>query len=1238
VLEITTIPPIAIDLNEFKLRIAVKKRIELTVLFNSPSRKFYISLIAFLVNEMKKGGHIKHIPLERHHDLLALLNDTIGGSAGSSEKKALLQRIYVKWQSALPNLEEAPLFTILGRKKGYGEGIGKSYRVTETEKDAWANLFEYQGSHQNARLKFAVDKIGVSLDDIVIRYEGVENAEAWERFVSSLKEGEQALMVGAGSSEVSPPRLARWRDSAEKRPEMTPEENALGWRPDAGALIPGHRHWVLESRLGAGGAGEVWLAANLNTRAKHVFKFCFEPDRVKSIKREVVLLRLLQESLGNREDIARVVDWELGSPPYYIETEYTEGGDLQAWAERQGGIDKVPLETRLDLVAQIAMALSAAHSAGVLHKDIKPTNILISRSKEGGRPRAKLTDFGIGLLTDPEALKREGITATGLTQTLLGGKSTSTSGTPMYIAPELIEGKPPTPQADIYSLGVLLYQMVIGNLSRALAPGWEQGVKDDLLREDIAACVHGDPASRLCDPAKLAERLRTLEARRSQREEEQRRATQEQRSAHRRRMAKRVSLYGGGIIAAVILVLVAITAVRQISLHWSQRNWARETALPEIKRLLDAEDYTGAYLLARKAERIIPEDTTLREYIEKSTTSIDIQSAPPGASVSYRSYTDKDGESIELGVTPIKAARVPVGVQRWRIRKAGYQDKEVARRIPSLDFWEGYKALLFPSSWERYTLQFDLYEENSVPQGTIGVDRGRIHLDLPAFAGRKEIGQFFIDLTEVTNRAYKEFMDEGGYSREDLWREEFKRDGKVISWGEAVKSFVDRTGRPGPSTWELGNYPEGQDDYPVSGVSWYEAAAYARFRNKSLPTVYHWFRATLSDQEIGLPLTPWIMSGSNLGGTGPAKVGAHPAIGSSGAKDMAGNVREWCWNASGEKRYSMGGMWSDPPYMSLHEVIALSPWDRSPGNGFRCAVYPQSSSMAGELFQEVNLGTHDPRSIPPVTQELLEKWRSMVSYKRIPLNPVVEARDETARDWRAETVSIDAAYGNERLILHLYLPTSGSPPYKAVVYFPGLEPLYLPVFALNTSIVPWDCVPRSGRVFVVPVYSGMWERGGGVPEKLWEKLVRTRPRWVQDLGRTIDYLQSRKDIDAENVAYMGVSLGANIGPQMAVLEERIRSLILLSGGLRIPAAAPKQEGLWPPHVKVPVLMLNGKQDYAYLVETHQRPLFDLLGTSPEDKRHILYNAGHAPLPRTEAIRDILEWLDRYQGQAKGKAR
>src|SRR5512139_3119852 len=179
--------PIRIDLNEFKLHIHLKNRIQLTLYFNSPSRQFYLSVIALVVNEMKRLGRITSIPLEGHLGLLVLLNETIGGSADSSGKESLLPRIYRKWKDALPDLEDAPLFKVLGRRKEHDEGMGRAYPFAEVEKDNWANLFEYQGSEENVRLKFAIDRIGATLDDIVIIYEGSLNTEAWEKFISNLK-------------------------------------------------------------------------------------------------------------------------------------------------------------------------------------------------------------------------------------------------------------------------------------------------------------------------------------------------------------------------------------------------------------------------------------------------------------------------------------------------------------------------------------------------------------------------------------------------------------------------------------------------------------------------------------------------------------------------------------------------------------------------------------------------------------------------------------------------------------------------------------------------------------------------------------------------------------------------------------------------------------------------------------------------------------------------------------------
>ena len=125
-----------------------------------------------------------------------------------------------------------------------------------------------------------------------------------------------------------------------------------------------------------------------------MFKFCYDAASLRSLQREITLFRLLKEELGERDDITRVLDWSFDEAPYFVESEYTEGGNLVDWAEEQGGLAELSIEVRLEIVAQVATALAAAHSVGVLHKDVKPSNILIWT--RDGQPRARLADFGVG--------------------------------------------------------------------------------------------------------------------------------------------------------------------------------------------------------------------------------------------------------------------------------------------------------------------------------------------------------------------------------------------------------------------------------------------------------------------------------------------------------------------------------------------------------------------------------------------------------------------------------------------------------------------------------------------------------------------------------------------------------------------------------------------------------------------------------------------------------------------------
>jgi serine/threonine-protein kinase len=214
-------------------------------------------------------------------------------------------------------------------------------------------------------------------------------------------EKEDALKIGeAGPVGIAPLRVPPNSEKA-WRAVLQGDEIVYGWRPARGKVVPGNEDWRLEERLGEGGFGEVWLVVHPKTHEKRVFKFCFEPDRLRGLRREVVLFRVLREALGEREDLARIIAWHFDRPPFYLEFAYTPAGSFPDWAAGQGGLSQVPLETRLEIIAGTAEALAAAHSVGVLHKDIKLQNILIRVGKDG-KPHPLLADFGIGLLTDQQ--------------------------------------------------------------------------------------------------------------------------------------------------------------------------------------------------------------------------------------------------------------------------------------------------------------------------------------------------------------------------------------------------------------------------------------------------------------------------------------------------------------------------------------------------------------------------------------------------------------------------------------------------------------------------------------------------------------------------------------------------------------------------------------------------------------------------------------------------------------------
>ena len=253
----------------------------------------------------------------------------------------------------------------------------------------------------------------------------------------------------------------------------------------------------------------------------------------------------------------------------------------------------------------------------------------------------------------------------------------------------------------------------------------------------------------------------------------------------------------------------------------------------------------------------MPNDPALAQLWPTLSRGVTIESSPPDARVSYIDYEATDSRWKELGSTPLPQVRVPRAVLRLRVEKEGFVsiDDAIAQN---------------GNAPRAYTLD----RPESVPTGMVRVsaDLSPVSIFIPGLDGLPptQLPSFWIDKFEVTNRQFKTFVDGGGYQKREYWQEGFVRDGRSISWDEAMAVFHDATGRPGPAGWELGDYPSGQADFPVTGVSWYEAAAFARFSGKALPSIFHWSRAAMQN------LSGSVVPLSNFAGKGLAAVGDVP--------------------------------------------------------------------------------------------------------------------------------------------------------------------------------------------------------------------------------------------------------------------------------------------------------------------------------------------------------------------------
>ena len=945
----------------------------------------------------------------------------------------------------------------------------------------------------------------------------------------------------------------------------------------------------LDRELGQGGMATVYLAHDLKHDRDVAIKV-LKPELAQSLTGERFLREIAITARLNHPHILALLDSGAdasGELLYYVMPVSTG----QSLRDRLAAAGALPVADALRIACDVTEALVHAHAHDVVHRDIKPDNILLS---EG---HAIVVDFGIA--------KAVGTARDAATLTSAG----TSLGTPAYMAPEQAAGEDDVDhRADVYAVGAVLYEMITG--APPFVGTFQQIVVAKMTKDGptldtrgaavsptlarlVARCMARDPAQRPPTADALLIELRAL--------------TQQSASALQR--LTRTTLIASSVVLSALVVL-GFLFVRD-----RRARWVRDTAVPEIARLVEADQLDSAFAMAQRAESRAPGDSVLRGVWGDIALTQRFLSEPTGATVTRAALSDTT-RWIPVGTTPTEPVRIPRNAWFYRYTLPGYRPVTVmGARLGG-----SYAPIPSPVA---------LQKTGDPDSGMVLLRGHRLVGTLYGLSSTDtlDLGDFLMDKLEVTNAQYKAFVDAGGYADARWWDSTIVRGGRAVTRNDAMTQFIDATGRPSPATWEGGAPKPGTEELPVGGISWYEARAYARFVRKELPTVLEWNAAAIPEA------ARWVVPNGRYNTDSPVRGGAARGVSPRGIFDMAGNVREWTANAREPgSRYILGGGFSDPAYL-FSEVYSQPEFDRSAINGIRLVKRLNATPDLARALAPIPRTGRDAVHAIPVDDATFRGFLALYDYDRTPLNAQVTSRDTTPADWIREDIAFDLPAGKGRMAAVLFLPKRVRSPYQTVVVWPASDVFVLrDTRRLSMSFV--DYLARSGRAVLYPIYEHTYGRGTPLGADVPSVSIQHRDqvlRWVTEMRRSIDYVFSRSDIDTTRLAYVGTSWGARNGGVAIAIEPRIRTAILSVPGINANAVRPEEDPVnFLPRIRIPVLMLSGRYDSVFPYESSQVPFLRLLGSPPGAKKQVLFEGGHF-LPRPMWVSESTRWLDQQFG-------